>query len=83
MVFAVLLNDFYDLIVQRCVVGFFLGGQAVKNLCKAGPFRFDLHGEFGIMFLVVNFLIDQLCQLLNNLRKITPPLQHGWPCSER
>ena len=78
--FAVLLDDFHDFIVERCVVGFLLGGQAVENLRKAWPFRFDLNGEFGIVLLIVNFRVDQLGQFLNNLRNLTPPLQHGWPC---
>ena len=66
--FAVLLNDFRDFIVERCVVGFLLGGQAVENLRKAWPFRFDLNGEFGIVLLIVIFCVDQLCQFCNNLR---------------
>ena len=78
--FAVLLDDFHDFIVERCVVGFLLCGQAVENLREVWPFRFDLNGEFGIVLLIVNFRVDQLCQFCNNLRKITPPLQHEWPC---
>ena len=78
--FAVLFDDFHDFVVERCVVGFLLGGQVIEGLRKAGIFRFVPAGEFGIVFLIVNFRVDQLGQFLNNLRKITPPLQHGWPC---
>ena len=58
--FAVLLYDFHNFVVQHCVVSFLLGGQVIENLRKAGPFRFDFNGEFGIVLLIVNFRVDQL-----------------------
>ena len=75
--FSVLLNNFHDFVVQRCVMIFFLGGQGIEGLCKAWIFRLVSAGELGIVLLIVNFRVNQFSQFLNNLRKITPPLQHG------
>lgn len=53
-------------------MAFLLSREIVEHLCKGGKFSLDLYGEFGVPFGIMNFLVDEVSDLLNNFYTIPP-----------